>query len=136
MEQHAESRRMLADSEIQPPRETKPLRVEPTKNKPKQKWFSRGLIYTGLIVLTIICFIPFLMMLVNATRTNGEIMTGFSLIPGTALLDNYTILSDYINIWIGLKNSLIIAVLVTLLSGYFSAMTAFGFAFYNFKGKT
>lgn len=135
MEQNAESRRMLADSEIQPPRETKPLRVEPTKNKPKQKWFSRGLIYTGLIVLTIICFIPFLMMLVNATRTNGEIMTGFSLIPGTALLDNYTILSDYINIWTGFKNSLIIAVLVTLLSGYFSAMTAFGFAFYNFKGK-
>ncbi|TCI51990.1 carbohydrate ABC transporter permease [Exiguobacterium sp. SH1S21] len=97
--------------------------------------FSRGLIYTGLIILTIICFIPFLMMLVNATRTNGEIMTGFSLIPGTSLLDNYAILSDYINIWTGFKNSLIVAVLVTLLSGYFSAMTAFGFSFYDFKGK-
>ncbi|TCI24311.1 carbohydrate ABC transporter permease [Exiguobacterium sp. SH5S4] len=93
------------------------------------------MIYTGLVILTIICFIPFLMMLVNATRTNGEIMTGFSLIPGTSLLDNYAILSDYINIWTGFKNSLIVAVLVTLLSGYFSAMTAFGFAFYDFKGK-
>ncbi|WP_201738355.1 MULTISPECIES: carbohydrate ABC transporter permease [unclassified Exiguobacterium] len=135
MEQNAESRRMLADSEVQPPREEKPLRVEPPKNKVKKKRFSRGLIYTALIILTIICFIPFLMMLVNATRTNGEIMTGFSLIPGTSLLDNYAILSDYINIWTGFKNSLIVAVLVTLLSGYFSAMTAFGFAFYDFKGK-
>ncbi|TCI42946.1 carbohydrate ABC transporter permease [Exiguobacterium sp. SH3S2] len=109
--------------------------MEPPKNKVKKKRFSRGLIYTALIILTIICFIPFLMMLVNATRTNGEIMTGFSLIPGTSLLDNYAILSDYINIWTGFKNSLIVAVLVTLLSGYFSAMTAFGFAFYDFKGK-
>ncbi|TCI56244.1 carbohydrate ABC transporter permease [Exiguobacterium sp. SH5S13] len=109
--------------------------MEPPKNKDKKKRFSRGLIYTGLVILTIICFIPFLMMLVNATRTNGEIMTGFSLIPGTSLLDNYAILSDYINIWTGFKNSLIVAVLVTLLSGYFSAMTAFGFAFYDFKGK-
>jgi len=97
---------MLADSEVQPPREEKPLRVLPPSKKPKKKWFSRGLIYTGLIILTIVCFIPFLMMLVNATRTNGEIMSGFSLIPGSALVD-----------------------------GYFSAMTAFGFAFYNFKGK-
>ncbi|STO09222.1 carbohydrate ABC transporter permease [Exiguobacterium aurantiacum] len=135
MEQNAESRRMLADSEVQPPREEKPLRVEPPKQKQKKKFFSRGVIYTGLIILTIICFIPFLMMLVNATRTNGEIMSGFSLLPGTALIDNYAILSDYINIWTGFKNSLIIAVLVTLLSGYFSAMTAFGFAFYDFKGK-
>ncbi|WP_214830669.1 carbohydrate ABC transporter permease [Exiguobacterium sp. s56] len=135
MEQNAESRRMLADSEVQPPREEKPLRVEPPVKKQKKKWFSRSLIYTGLIVLTIICFIPFLMMLINATRTNGEIMSGFSLIPGPALVDNYAILSDYINIWTGFKNSLIVAVLVTLLSGYFSAMTAFGFAFYNFKGK-
>ncbi|MCT4782722.1 MULTISPECIES: carbohydrate ABC transporter permease [Exiguobacterium] len=135
MEQNAETRRMLADSEVQPLREEKPLRLEPPKPKQKKKIFSRGVIYTGLIVLTIICFIPFLMMLVNATRTNGEIMSGFSLLPGTALLDNYAILSDYINIWTGFKNSLIIAVLVTLLSGYFSAMTAFGFAFYDFKGK-
>ena len=135
MEQNAESRRMLADSEVQPPREETPLRVEPPVHKPKKKWFSRGLIYTGLMILTIICFIPFLMMLINATRTNGEIISGFSLIPGSALLENYTILSDYINIWTGFKNSLIVAVLVTLLSGYFSAMTAFGFAFYNFKGK-
>jgi len=135
MEQNAESRRMLADSEVQSPREETPLRVEPPVHKPKKKWFSRGLIYTGLMILTIICFIPFLMMLINATRTNGEIISGFSLIPGSALLENYTILSDYINIWTGFKNSLIVAVLVTLLSGYFSAMTAFGFAFYNFKGK-
>ncbi|WP_201739695.1 MULTISPECIES: carbohydrate ABC transporter permease [unclassified Exiguobacterium] len=135
MEQNAESRRMLADSEVQPPRKETPRQVDPPQQKQKKKLFSRGVIYTGLIVLTIVCFIPFLMMLVNATRTNGEIMSGFSLLPGTALIENYAILSDYINIWNGFKNSLIIAVLVTLLSGYFSAMTAFGFAFYDFKGK-
>ena len=57
------------------------------------------------------------------------------MIPGNSLAENYAALSSYVNIWSGFKNSLIIAVLVTVLSGYFSAMTAFGFAFYQFKGK-
>jgi carbohydrate ABC transporter membrane protein 2, CUT1 family (TC 3.A.1.1.-) len=35
----------------------------------------------------------------------------------------------------GFWNSLKIAVLVTVLSGYFSALTAYGFHMYNFKGK-
>ncbi|OAN10826.1 sugar ABC transporter permease [Exiguobacterium undae] len=104
---------------------------------PKQKkaWFGKSLIYVGLIALTIACIIPFLMMIINATRSNEEVLSGFSLIPGNSLAENYAALSSYVNIWSGFKNSLIIAVLVTVLSGYFSAMTAFGFAFYQFKGK-
>ncbi|MED1864157.1 carbohydrate ABC transporter permease [Fictibacillus nanhaiensis] len=85
--------------------------------------------------MAIICFIPFLMMLVNATRSNEAILSGFTLIPGSAIVENYQTMMSYINIWAGFKNSLIISVLVTLLSGYFSALTAYGFAFYVFKGK-
>ncbi|AOT01820.1 sugar ABC transporter permease [Exiguobacterium sp. Leaf187] len=104
---------------------------------PKQKkaWFGKSVIYIGLVVLTIACIIPFLMMIINATRSNEEVLSGFSLIPGNSLAENYAALSSYVNIWSGFKNSLIIAVLVTVLSGYFSALTAFGFAFYQFKGK-
>lgn len=106
------------------------------ETKPKRKIsIPKLLIYTVLIVMAIVCFIPFLMMLVNATRSNEAILSGFTLIPGSAIVENYQTMMSYINIWAGFKNSLIISVLVTFLSGYFSALTAYGFAFYVFKGK-
>ncbi|KUP08973.1 sugar ABC transporter permease [Bacillus coahuilensis p1.1.43] len=102
------------------------------KNK---KGFNKVLIYTLLIVLAIISIIPFYMMIINATRDNKEIIMGFSFLPGSSLIENYKTMSEYVNIWAGFKNSLIVSVSVTVLSGYFSALTAFGFAVYNFKGK-
>ena len=96
---------------------------------------ARGVIYFFLILLVIICFIPFYMMIVNATRSNSEILRGFSLIPGSALMDNYATLESYISIWIGFRNSAIIAVSVTALNAYFSALTAFALVVYQFKGK-
>ncbi|WP_349410721.1 carbohydrate ABC transporter permease [Pseudalkalibacillus sp. SCS-8] len=101
----------------------------------KRRTIVKGVIYALLILLAIVCFIPFLMMLVNATRTNDVILTGFTLIPGSALIENYNTMMEYVNIWNGFKNSLFISVLVTVLSGYISALTAYGFAFYTFKGK-
>ena len=95
----------------------------------------KSIIYTLLVLMAIVCFIPFLMMLVNATRSNEAILSGFTLIPGSSLIENYTTMMEYVNIWSGFKNSLIISVLTTLLSGYFSALTAYGFAFYTFRGK-
>lgn len=95
----------------------------------------KSIIYIVLVLMAIVCFIPFLMMLVNATRSNEAILSGFTLIPGSSLVENYTTMMEYVNIWSGFKNSLIISVLTTLLSGYFSALTAYGFAFYTFRGK-
>lgn len=92
-------------------------------------------LYAAMIVLLIICFVPFLMMLVNATRTNSEILKGFTLIPGSATMDNYATLIQYMNVWRGFTNSLVVAVSVTVLNAYFSALTAFALVVYNFKGK-
>ncbi|MGX9805763.1 carbohydrate ABC transporter permease [Exiguobacterium acetylicum] len=134
MERNAEARRIVPQTEEQPERIERPLKLTPPP-KQKKAWFGKSVIYIGLVVLTIACIIPFLMMIINATRSNEEVLSGFSLIPGNSLAENYAALSSYVNIWSGFKNSLIIAVLVTVLSGYFSALTAFGFAFYQFKGK-
>jgi multiple sugar transport system permease protein len=74
-------------------------------------------------------------MIVNSTRTNVEITRGLSVLPGKALITNYGILMEKIDIWRGFRNSLIIAVPFTILSAYFGALTAYGFAVYNFKYK-
>lgn len=103
----------------------------------------RIIIYVALILLSIICLIPFYMMMVNASRSNTQIIHGFSVIPGNSIKENYDNMMYFMNvsdgvfsgIWLGFKNSLIIAVSVTFLCAYFSALTAFGFHAYKFKGR-
>ncbi|SDY04301.1 multiple sugar transport system permease protein [Evansella caseinilytica] len=96
----------------------------------------KAILYVLLILLAIISFIPFYMMIVNATRSNAEILqNGFTLFPSAALMENYEVLISYMNVWKGFSNSLLVAVCVTLLSSYFSALTAYGFAVYQFKGR-
>lgn len=96
---------------------------------------KKSIIYIGLILLSVICLGPFLIMMVNSTRSSQEIINSFSLIPGNSLQSNWKIMSDYFNIFSGLKNSLFISVCVNVLSGYFSALTAYGLAIYKFKGR-
>lgn len=123
------------ENNVTPEQLAKRTLIPKEKKTKKRRSIVKGIIYALLILTAVICFIPFLMMLVNATRSNDAILTGFTLIPGTALMENYRTMMEYVNIWNGFKNSLIISVLVTLLTGYFSALTAYGFAFYTFKGK-
>lgn len=106
--------------------------------KPPNKTKERAvkfLVYAFLIALTLLCIAPFYMMLINSTRASTDINTGLSVIPGDKLGENLTNLLEDVDIFRGLANSATIAVLATILSSYFSALTAYGFAFYNFPGK-
>lgn len=96
---------------------------------------KKGILYLALVLLSLICLLPFLMMMVNATRSGNEIMTSFTLIPGHSIKENWAVVSNYFNIFKGILNSVIVAVPATLLTAYFSAMTAFALAIYKFKGK-
>ena len=96
---------------------------------------KKSMIYIVLILLSVVCLCPFLIMMVNSTRSSQEIINSFSFIPGSSLQSNWKIMSDYFNIFNGLKNSLFISICVTALSGYFSALTAYGLAIYKFKGR-
>lgn len=96
---------------------------------------NKALVYIFLILLALICIFPFLLMLVNATRTGSEIASGFTLIPGGNTWENMKTVFNYFNPFRGILNSLIVSVPATLLSAYFSALTAYGMAFYDFKGN-
>ncbi len=96
---------------------------------------KKSILYILLGFLALICLLPFLLMIVNATRSGNDIMTSFSLLPGSSLPSNWKIVTDNLEIGRGFMNSLVIAVLSTLLMSYFSALTAYGFAFYKFKGR-
>ena len=96
---------------------------------------KKALLYVFLILLGIICMLPFLLMMVNATRSGSEIVTSFTLIPSTHLKENWDQVFKYFNLFKGMWNSVKVAVPATLLSIYFSAMTAYGLAMYKFKGN-
>ena len=96
---------------------------------------KKGILYILLILLAATCMFPFWMMIVNATRSANEIVTGFTLIPSTHLKENWEQVFQFFNLFKGMWNSLIVSVPATLLCAYFSMMTAYGLAFYKFKGN-
>jgi multiple sugar transport system permease protein len=96
---------------------------------------KKTIIYICLILLAAACLLPFLLMMINSTRSGVEITTGFTFIPSTHLKENWEQLFDYMNLFRGMGNSLLIAIPATILSGYFSSITAYAMAIYKFKGN-
>jgi ABC-type glycerol-3-phosphate transport system permease component len=99
---------------------------------------TRTLLYIFIIVLGILCIIPFYIMIVNGSRTNTAIQQGITLIPGSNIIGNMKtilIITANINFFFGFVNSTIVAVGATVLSIYVASLTAYGFVFYEFPLK-
>ncbi len=97
----------------------------------------RVLAYAILIFLTILCLFFFYLMIINATRSNAQLATGFTLLPkGNFFVNLKNAWNDAsINIPRGMLNSLIIALSSAAITTYFSALTAYGVHVYNFRAK-
>ncbi|MCX2456324.1 carbohydrate ABC transporter permease [Lacticaseibacillus nasuensis] len=96
----------------------------------------RTLIYVICGILTLLSILPFWILLVNATRSVEQIRQGLSLLPSGSLVHNWHVLMNQgFNVWQGMGNSFIIAACSTVLTVYFSALGAYAFTAYNFKGK-
>lgn len=108
------------------------------------------LVYIVCIFLTILSLAPFIIMVFNASKSRFEIQQGnlewwpelenktlVSLLPSKSFIANgkYLLTSKALNLPFarGFLNSFIIAAGATVLSVYFSALTAYGFAVYRFR---
>ena len=99
-------------------------------------YVGRFLVYLLLIVILTITIVPIWMLIVNSTRSTTEIQQGISMLPSTHLIENYRLLlSKGLNLPRGFANSLFVAVASTLVTVYFSLLTAYGVVVYEFKGK-
>lgn len=96
---------------------------------------KRTILYLALVLLAVCCLLPFVLMIINATRSGNDIVRSFTLIPGDALQSNWKTVSGYFNLFQGMANSLIVSIPSTILTSYFSALTAYALAIYDFKGK-
>lgn len=96
----------------------------------------RVFIYAVLFILLVVTIVPIWLLLVNATRSTTEIQQGLSLLPSTHLIENYKILlSKGLNMPRGFANSLFVAIASTVVTVYFSMLTAYAIVVYEFKGK-
>ena len=106
------------------------------KNYRLKNNIQRFFIYLFLTVLLIITIVPVWLLIVNATRSTTQIQQGISFLPSVYTFSNYKILlSKGLDLPLGFLNSFTIAASVTVLSVYFSMLTAYGIVVYDFKGK-
>lgn len=96
---------------------------------------KKAILYLLLLILAAMCLFPFLLMMVNATRSGNEIVTSFTLIPSVYMVENLQTVFKFFNLFKGMWNSVKVAIPTTLLTAYFSALTAYGLAMYKFKGN-
>ncbi|MCR5092824.1 MAG: carbohydrate ABC transporter permease [Lachnospiraceae bacterium] len=96
----------------------------------------RAIAYFVLILMSFLCLFWFYLLFINATRSNDEMGRGFTPIPSTHFLENWTnLVNGTLPIWNGLFNSLFVALAAAALSTYFSTMTAYAIHVYDFKLK-
>ncbi len=110
-------------------------------------------IFVVCVLLTLMCLLPILILIINSTHSNMELVKNPSqFFPGGSLGENIKTLTNKLpddasrtakavarqyssafNIGRGYINSLIIAGFSTILTVFFSAMTAYGLCVYEFK---
>jgi multiple sugar transport system permease protein len=101
-----------------------------------EAFVKRYLIHLFMIFLALIAIVPVYILLINATRSTEQINLGLSLFPGGNAMFNWkTLTGRGFQIWQGFGNSAFISLSATVLSVYFSAMTAYGLHVYKFKGR-
>ena len=113
------------------------LRAKKKKNEKVSLGVYRFFVYFVMIILTIICLFPFYVLLVNSSYSSADIMKGFHWWFGGSFAANWNTLFNDSNIPLlsAFGNSLIISLSASVLTVYFSALTAYATHIYSFKGK-
>ena len=97
----------------------------------------KAFIYIVCIFLAVLCLFPFVVMVINSTRSTSQVQQhAVSLIPGTNLINNFKVFEGKsFDPFSGMLNSLIISVGCTACTIYFSTMTAYALVAYEWKMK-
>ena len=108
-----------------------------TKSSKIQTNAARIFSYIFLIFVTFLSLFPMFLLLVNSTRSHMQLSQpgNFSLLPSTYFVNNIKLATAGGGLTRGLLNSFIVAAGASILSTYFSAMTAYGVHVYDFKLK-
>lgn len=99
--------------------------------------FFKILVLFICIILSILSLLPFIIMIINSTRSTYQIQQhAVSLVPSKYFLNNLRILTGKsFNPLKGFFNSLFLSTSVCVVTLYFSTLTAYGLVMYDWKLK-
>ncbi|MCQ2587426.1 MAG: carbohydrate ABC transporter permease [Treponema sp.] len=98
---------------------------------------SKSFIFFISIILACLSLLPFVIMIVNSTRSTYQIQQhAVSFVPSSYFMNNLKILTGKsFNPLLGFANSMIISIGSTFCALYFSTLTAYGIVMYDWKLK-
>lgn len=101
-----------------------------TMGKKKRRYWIQG---TLVFMMGIIFMMPVFLIVMNAFKSNPEIMLSFLSFPKTLYLHNFQEAMRLMNFWVSFRNTAVIAVGTVILSVIVSYMAAYGIS--HLKGK-
>lgn len=78
------------------------------------------------LLLGVIFLFPVLLIVMNAFKPNGEILSSFLAFPKSLYLDNFNQAMETMNFWVVFKNTVIVTVFTVLAAGTISFLAAYG----------
>lgn len=116
---------------------TTPRRPAPTGAERRGRRPGRALLYVALTALSLVFLAPLLWALSSSFKARGDIFSSPpQLLPGDPTLENYRNLLTTQPFWTWFAISVAVALIATVVSVFVCAMAGFGFAKYEFRGKS
>ena len=100
----------------------------------RAKGIRRIFVLISLVILTIVFAYPFVWLVSASFKPRGEVFDN-ALVPKTFTLENYVSVWQQAPVALWLLNTLIVTVLAAVTVTFSSAMVAWGFSYFRFRGR-
>ena len=110
------------------------VRTAPGRSARRSRGIRRAGVITVLVLLTVVFAYPFIWLVSASFKPRGEVFDN-ALIPKTFTLDNYVQVWQQAPVGLWLLNTAIVTVLAAVTVTISSAMVAWGFAYFRFRGR-
>lgn len=101
-----------------------------------RSWYHPAIVFALRAIIGILFFLPFFWLVSTSLKTDSQLFkVPVQWIPNPIQWSNYPAAIQYIDFWLYLRNTLIIAVPVTLGTSLSSAIVAYGFSRIQWPGR-
>ncbi|MDB7088201.1 MULTISPECIES: carbohydrate ABC transporter permease [Enterococcus] len=105
-------------------------------NRSEKNSFHKILVFTLLLIFSLLTLIPFIWMISASFKTNNDVFSvPIQWIPKTWHPENYSVIWTRIPLLTFFKNTAILSIVITLIQLFTSSFAAYGFSKMHFKGR-